>query len=69
MTVYLVEAFDEGDSATGQLGGFTTPRGSRTLYRAAGVRGSSWDLRVNMLEINQRLQDWLHDTGRGIETG
>lgn len=60
MTVYLVEWFDERDSNTGQLGGFTTMEAARACIAQLEAEGWS-DLYINMVNIHQRLEDWQHD--------
>ena len=59
-TAYLVEFFDERDSTTGQLGGFTNVEEAEACL--AQMEAAGWrNLHINMVPVHDRLQDWQFD--------
>ena len=60
VAVYLVELTDEsGDACYGQVGGFTTENEAQKL--AARLRGEGKLVRLNVVPIHQRWQDYEYD--------
>jgi len=59
-TAYLVEFFDERDSNTIQLGGFGGLKEAEECL--AQLEAEGWrNLRINIVPVHDRLQDWEFD--------
>lgn len=58
--VYLVEWFDERDSSTSQLAGFTTMAAAEECITRLESEG--WrELYVNIVALHRRISDWHYD--------